>query len=95
MRQSVTDREKKTDGSSAPPDAETAHQRISAGERQRRWRQRQHEHRIAFVSDIDDIGIDWLIREVGCLTEEVSHDPREIGAAVARMITNSSRQNKP
>lgn len=68
---------------------------LSGAERQRKLRRRRHEH-VMLPKDVevDDIGLDWLIKEVKCLNDEDSGDPREVGQAISRMIRNSSR-NKP
>jgi hypothetical protein len=63
----------------------------SQAERQRRWRQRQREGRIAVSVEIDAVGVQWLIAVARCLAEADAADPREIGAAVTRLIAVSAR----
>ena len=41
---------------------------------------------MAVIVDIDDIGINWLVKRVHCLSEADADDPREIGVAISRMI---------
>ena len=68
-----------------------ARQRGQRAARQRRWRQRQRDGVIAVIVEIDGAGIDWLVRKVRCLAETHAGDPREVGAAITRVIAVSSQ----
>jgi hypothetical protein len=59
--------------------------------RRRRYLQRIADHKIAVTVEIDETGIDWLIKEPRVLHDSMKLSRREIGDAISRMIRHSSR----
>jgi hypothetical protein len=61
-------------------------------ERKARYRQAKREGRITVPVTLDDLGLEWLVRRARCLAEADAGDRAEIGAAISRMISVSSRK---
>ena len=61
-------------------------------ERKARYRQAQREGRITVPVTLDAVGVDWLIREARALAEADAGNRAEIGAAISRLISVSSRK---
>jgi hypothetical protein len=68
-----------------------AARRARRASRQRRWRERAKAGVMIVTVEIDDIGIDWLIRVPRTLAERDASDARAIGAAISQAIKISSR----
>jgi hypothetical protein len=73
-----------------PPSARER-RRARRAARQRRWRQRRRDHKMAVTVEVDDLGIEWLIKTVRVLSEADADKPHEVGAAISRSIKMSSR----
>jgi hypothetical protein len=71
--------------------AEQERERALKAARQRRWREHARDGVMMVPVPVDGAGINWLRRDVGVLAEADADDPREIGAAIGRMIKNSAR----
>ena len=54
--------------------------------------QAQREGRITVPVTLDGVGVDWLIREARALAEADAGNRAEIGAAISRLISVSSRK---
>jgi hypothetical protein len=73
------------------PSPSTERERALKAARQRRWRQNARDGVMMVPVPVDGAGIDWLQRHAEVLPETDADDPREIGAAIGRMIANSAR----